>query len=96
MSRGSRGTRYGAEHEAERRRHLAAYRPGDPCVLCGRAMVGSTSRLHLAHNEGGIGWRGLSHGTCNMGDAGRKTGWGGRPRGHSDPDPRPFDWTEWK
>jgi len=60
--RASRG--YDARHDRVRAQLLAAFRPGDPCALCGKPMT-SKANLDLAHNETRTGWRGLSHAACN-------------------------------
>lgn len=60
--RASRG--YNAAHDAKRAELLAAFRPGQPCALCGQPMA-SKANLDLAHNEDRTGWKGLSHRECN-------------------------------
>ena len=92
MSRGSRGTRYGRDHERARRRYLAAFVPGQPCAIGGEPLR-TNAKLHLAHNEAGTGYLGLAHGTCNLGAAGALTDWHGN-RKDADPDPRP--WRGWQ
>ncbi len=89
MSRGSRGTRYGKEHERIRRREVAAYRPGQPCALGGEPLYGPPSRLDLAHNEAGTGYLGLACRVHNRGAAGALTDYHGR-RKDADPEPRPW------
>lgn len=68
--RAARG--YDAAHDRERTARLAAFRPGDPCALCGQPM-NSNRNLDLAHNETRTGWKGLAHARCN-----RNTGSTGR------------------
>lgn len=93
MGRGSRGTRYGVEHERARKRAVAAYRPGQRCALCPEPMYGPASKLDLAHVPGSDHvWAGLAHRACNRGAAGALTDWHGR-RKDADPDPRP--WRGW-
>lgn len=92
MSRGSRGTRYGARHEAARRRAIATFVPGQPCAIGGEPLR-TNAKLHLAHNEAGTGYLGLACAEHNLGAAGKLTGWDHRRRGAAqDPDPRPVDW----
>lgn len=90
MSRGSRGTRYGAAHERVRRAELARWTPGQPCAICHKPTT-KKGRLHLAHNEAGTGYLGLAHDTCNTGAAGALTDYHGRRKAGPDPDPRPWE-----
>jgi hypothetical protein len=67
---------YGHDHQAERERRLAAYRPGDPCAHCGRPITWplplttlARQRIHLPHNATRTGYLpGLSHAACNLRD----------------------------
>ena len=59
------------EHRAARAAMLKAYQPGDPCCLCGHPMWPPTSGLHADHDPAG-GYRGLSHGLCNVRDGARR------------------------
>lgn len=69
-STASRG--YDREHQAKRAQLLAVFQPGQPCAICGRAMV-TKNNLDLAHNETRTGYKGLAHRECN-----RNTGNTGR------------------
>jgi hypothetical protein len=60
------------EHRKARAALLTAFRPGDPCCLCGRPMYGPTSRLHADHDPVTGGYRGLSHERCNVRDGARR------------------------
>ncbi|GAB3075415.1 hypothetical protein GCM10027053_46410 [Intrasporangium mesophilum] len=66
-------------HKLARARAVKAFRPGDPCALCGRPMWparnGSLSHLHLDHDPSDPTrqrYRGLVHAKCNASDAGRR------------------------
>lgn len=63
-----RGARYGAEHQAERRRRvLVTVFPGDPCGWCGRPLPKDTRTWHLPHRPDGLGYLpGMWHGACNI------------------------------
>jgi hypothetical protein len=67
---------YGAKHQAERKRRLAALRDGDPCCRCGQPMWRiQAPSLHLDHNDQDrTKYRGLAHGDCNR-NAGAKLGY---------------------
>ena len=78
---GPQNPRYATKaHKAARTRLLAAYTPGDPCVICGHPMHprpdGSTTGLHADHQPGTDQYRGLAHGDpcqdcgkrCNQSD----------------------------
>lgn len=92
MSRGSRGTRYGARHERLRRRLLAEWVPGQPCAIGGEPTY-QRGRLQLAHVPGSdTEYLGLACAEHNLGDAGRLTDWRGNPK-PADPDPKP--WQGW-
>jgi hypothetical protein len=60
------------EHRKARAKLLAAFQPGDPCCLCGRPMYPPTRNLHADHDPAGNGYRGLSHGLCNVRDGARR------------------------
>jgi hypothetical protein len=47
---GSSPTYRSATHKKARAAMLAAYRPGDPCCLCGHPMWPPTSTLHADHD----------------------------------------------
>ena len=66
-ARGSTAARgYGAAHQRERARHLKAWSPGQPCVVCHQPTWDKT-KLDLAHNATRTGWLGLAHAECNRG-----------------------------
>ncbi len=67
-----RSSKYGAEHQAERRARAARHQATDPCVRCRRPLGPMSPRLHLDHNEHG-GYLGFAHETCNR-KAGAKKG----------------------
>lgn len=56
-----RGSKYGAQHQAERRARAAGHQPTDPCVRCGHPLGPMGPHLHLDHAEHG-GYLGFSHG----------------------------------
>lgn len=72
------------EHRKARAALIKAYRPGDPCCLCGHPMWpnpdGSTSNLHADHTPGTNTYRGLAHGApcptckkrCNQSDGAKR------------------------
>jgi hypothetical protein len=70
------------EHRKARAALIKAYRPGDPCCLCGHAMWPPTSQLHADHDPADPRrYRGLAHGTtpcqdcgvkCNVSDGSRR------------------------
>lgn len=70
---------YGRPHQAERKRRLAAYKPGDPCAHCGQPMTYwplSVARryLDLPHTADRSGYLpGLAHRYCNRRDGQRVT-----------------------
>lgn len=69
---------YGWEHQAERARRVAAYRPGDPCAMCGRPMRCHPRYLDLPHDHRRGGYLpGLAHRSCNRADGARRknAGW---------------------
>ncbi|MGZ4573385.1 MAG: endonuclease domain-containing protein [Mycobacteriaceae bacterium] len=51
---------------------LKAYRPGDPCCLCGQPMYPPTRDLHADHDPATGGYRGLAHAQCNVSDGARR------------------------
>jgi hypothetical protein len=59
----------GSEHRKARADHLAAYVEGQPCVLCGRPLLGPGAGHDLEHEVpralGGRAPRGLAHRHCN-------------------------------
>lgn len=61
-----------ATHRQAREQLLKAYRPGDPCCLCGGPMWPPTSQLHADHHPGTGEYRGLAHATCNRSDGARR------------------------
>lgn len=66
-----RGSRYGAEHQAERRRRVnVTVFAGDPCGYCGRPLPVDTTSWHLPHNTTGTGYLpGMWHRACNQREA---------------------------
>lgn len=64
------------EHRRARAALLAAFRPGDPCCLCGQPMYPPTRNLHADHIPGTNQYRGLAHGGppyyCNQRDGSRR------------------------
>jgi hypothetical protein len=71
---------YGHQHQAERKRRLAAYRPGDPCAHCGQPItwwpLNKVTRryIHLPHNADRSGYLpGLAHSYCNLRDGQART-----------------------
>ena len=79
--RGSTAERgYGHKHQAERKRRLATWRPGDPCVRCGRPMLGPPSMIDLGHTADRTAYTGLEHRHCNRGEGARR---GNRQRGRA-------------
>lgn len=70
---------YGAPHQAERKRRLAQYKPGDPCAHCGQPITYWPLRiarryLDLPHMPGKTGYLpGLAHRACNRRDGQRIT-----------------------
>jgi hypothetical protein len=68
---GSSPTYRSATHKKARAAMLAAYRPGDPCCLCGHPMYPPTSTLHADHDPANPSrYRGLAHGTTPCQDCG--------------------------
>ena len=63
---------YGHEHQAERKRRLAIWRPGDICVRCGKPMFGPPSMIDLGHTADRTGYTGLEHRHCNRGEGARR------------------------
>lgn len=69
---------YGASHQAERERRLAAYRPGDLCAHCGRPITWwplkvARQLIDLPHTTDRSGYLpGLAHRSCNRGEANRR------------------------
>jgi hypothetical protein len=69
-------------HRDGRARLIKAFRPGDPCCLCGHPMWPPTSALHADHDpDDPSRYRGLAHGTdpcpncgvkCNVVDGARR------------------------
>ena len=49
--RRSGATLYDGEHQAVRKRRVAAYRPGDPCAIGGEPLSGPVEYLDLAHDD---------------------------------------------
>jgi hypothetical protein len=69
---------YGHQHQAERKRRLARWRPGDPCARCGRPMYGPPALIDLGHTTDRTAYTGLEHRHCNRGEGARR---GNRMRG---------------
>ncbi len=75
---------YGHKHQAERKRRLALYRPGDLCAHCGQPMLlwpleYAREFIDLPHTADRTGYlTGLAHRACNRGDGAR---YGNRQRG---------------
>jgi hypothetical protein len=44
-------TLYGGEHQAVRKRRVAAYRLGDPCAIGGEVLMVPAALLDLAHDD---------------------------------------------
>lgn len=60
-------------HKQARAAMLRAYRPGDPCCLCGHPMYPPTSALHADHDpHDPTRYRGLAHGTQPCQDCGER------------------------
>lgn len=81
---------YGTTHRQLRAHLVARYEHdgrGWPCALCHQTMTDPPTQLHLAHDDVGSGWLGLSHARCNSGDAARLGH--DRRAGRLDPDPEP-------
>jgi hypothetical protein len=69
---------YGHGHQSERKRRLAAYKPGDPCAHCGHPMwwpmPAARQHIDLPHAPGKTGYLpGLAHRACNRRDGQRIT-----------------------
>jgi hypothetical protein len=60
------------EHRRARATLIKAFRPGDPCCLCGHPMYPPTSGLHADHDPVNGGYRGLSHMRCNVRDGAKR------------------------
>ena len=58
--RRSKATLYGAEHARVRQLAVAAYRPGDRCVIGGEVLTVPAALLDLAHDDANGGYLGLS------------------------------------
>ncbi len=79
---------YGWGHQAEQKRRLALWRPGDPCARCGRPMWQRwqyvkgrrVSAIHLGHTPDRSAYTGLEHAHCNLSEAARR---GNRMRARS-------------
>jgi hypothetical protein len=60
QARGTRQQRgYDSEHDRERARQLARWKPGQPCAIGGEPLLGKAA-LDLAHNGDRTGWLGLA------------------------------------
>ncbi len=71
--RGSTAQRgYGTAHQAERKRRLARWKPGDPCARCGLPMYGPAERIDLGHTPDRTAYTGLEHRSCNRGEGARR------------------------
>ena len=70
---------YGTAHQAERKRRLKLYRPGDLCAHCQQAMTYwplsvAKQYIDLPHAPGKNGYlAGLAHRKCNRRDGQRMT-----------------------
>lgn len=79
-----RGTKYGAAHQAERKRRVAQSSPATPCSCpgqglggckhhtgpCGQPLGTNTREWHLPHDTTGTQWLpGLWCGPCNRSEA---------------------------
>lgn len=69
------------QHKRARAALVKAFKPGDPCCLCGHPMYPPTRYLHADHLPGTTEYRGLAHGTapcqvcgkrCNVRDGARR------------------------
>jgi hypothetical protein len=77
---------YAGLHQAEQKRRLALWRPGDPCARCGHPMWQRwmivkgrrVSAIHLGHTDDRTAYRGLEHAHCNLSDGATR---GNRMRG---------------
>ena len=63
---------YGHAHRTERERRLALWRPGDPCVRCGRPMFGPPAYIDLGHTPDRTAYTGLEHRSCNRSEGARR------------------------
>jgi hypothetical protein len=61
-----------AAHRKARAALIAAFRPGDPCCLCGKPMYPPTRLLHADHIPGTDRYRGLAHARCNVTDGAKR------------------------
>ena len=62
---------YGAAHQAERERQLAAFVPGQPCARCGQPIT-SKADADLGHTDDRQAYHGLEHRQCNRGAPSRQ------------------------
>lgn len=69
---------YGAKHRAIRNGYVEAIQRGEhvTCCLCGGAITETDGRkpdgLHLDHTPDRQGYRGASHGSCNVRDGAKR------------------------
>jgi hypothetical protein len=79
---------YGHAHQAEQKRRLALWRPGDPCARCGQPMWQRwqyvkgrrVSAIHLGHTPDRSAYTGLEHAYCNLSEGAAR---GNRARGRT-------------
>jgi len=79
---------YGSDHQRERKRLLAQWRPGQPCARCGLPMWHRwlwrngelASAIDLGHTPDRSAYTGLEHVACNRGEGARR---GNRRRGQA-------------
>lgn len=73
---------YGSDHQATRRRLLAAWKPGQPCARCGQPILyrwtitpngQRVSAIDLGHTDDRRAYTGLEHRSCNRRDGQAKT-----------------------
>jgi hypothetical protein len=84
--RGTTARGYGRPHQAEQKRRLAAWWPGDPCARCGQPMWQRwmivkgrrVSAIHLGHTPDRTAYTGLEHAHCNLSEGATR---GNRMRG---------------
>lgn len=63
---------YGAAHQAERERQVAAFVPGQPCARCGQPIA-TVDDADLGHDDTDRSrYRGLEHRRCNRGAPSRR------------------------
>ena len=75
---------YGWPHQRLKARLLATWRPGQPCVRCGRPMW-DPATIDLGHTADRSAYTGLEHAACNRADGARR---GNRQRSRRRQPPR--------